>query len=84
MGRYDFDSVIERTNTCSSKWDLMTPLFGRNDLLPMWVADMDFKAPPEVNEALRERVEHGVYGYTKRMAPYYEAIVSWVGRRFGR
>ena len=82
MGRYDFDSVIERTNTCSSKWDLMTPLFGRNDLLPMWVADMDFKAPPEVNEALRERVEHGIYGYTKRMAPYYEAIVSWVGRRF--
>jgi len=64
MARYDFDTVIDRKNTDCAKWDGMEPLFGSNDLLPLWVADMDFKAAPEVIDALRERGEHGLYGYT--------------------
>ncbi|HRV97820.1 MAG TPA: aminotransferase class I/II-fold pyridoxal phosphate-dependent enzyme, partial [Aminobacteriaceae bacterium] len=83
MTRYDFDTVIDRRNTDCAKWDAMKPLFGTNDLLPMWVADMDFKAPPEVIEALRERVEHGIFGYTRRFEPYREAIAGWFLRRHG-
>lgn len=81
MTRYDFDTVIDRRNTDCAKWDGMAPLFGTNDLLPMWVADMDFTAPPEVIEALRERVEHGIFGYTRRFEPYREAIAGWFLRR---
>ena len=83
MTRYDFDTVIDRRNTDCAKWDGMKPLFGTNDLLPMWVADMDFKAPPEVIEALRERVDHGIFGYTRRFEPYREAIAGWFLRRHG-
>lgn len=81
MKKYDFDTVIERRGTISSKWDDMAPLFGTNDLLPLWVADMDFMAPPEVVEALRKRVDHGVFGYTHRFAPYRQAVVGWLLRR---
>ncbi len=83
MTRYDFDTIIDRRNTDCAKWDGMAPLFGRDDLLPMWVADMDFKAPPEVIEALRERVDHGIFGYTRRLEPYREAIAGWFLRRHG-
>ena len=81
MPCYNFDEVIERRNTSCSKWDGMKPIFGMDDLLPMWVADMDFKAPPEVLEVLRERVDHGIFGYTKRFPPYREAIADWFRRR---
>lgn len=83
MSKYDFDSVIERRGTISAKWDGMEPLFKTNDLFPMWIADMDFKAPPEVIEALRERLDHGVFGYTRRFEPYREAIAGWMERRHG-
>lgn len=83
MNKYDFDSVIERRGTISAKWDGMEPLFKTNDLFPMWIADMDFKAPPEVIEALRERLDHGVFGYTRRFEPYREAIAGWMERRHG-
>ena len=83
MTCYDFDTVIDRRNTDCAKWDGMKPLFGTNDLLPMWVADMDFKAPSEVIEALRERVDHGIFGYTRRFEPYREAIAGWFLRRHG-
>ncbi len=83
MSRYDFDSVIERRGTICAKWDGMEPLFGTNDLFPMWIADMDFKAPPEVIEALRERIDHGIFGYTRRFEPYREAVAGWMERRHG-
>lgn len=83
MSCYDFDSIIERRGTICAKWDDMEPIFGTNDLLPMWVADMDFKAPPEVIEALRERVDHGVFGYSRRFASYRKAITGWFERRHG-
>jgi cystathionine beta-lyase len=83
MRKYDFDTVIERKGTVCAKWDGMEPIFGTGDILPMWVADMDFKAPPEVVEVLRERVDHGIFGYTRRFAPYREAIAGWFERRHG-
>ena len=83
MTAYDFDTIIDRRNTDCAKWDDMTGLFGTNDLLPMWVADMDFKAPPEVIEALRDRVDHGIFGYTRRLDHYRESIAAWFLRRHG-
>lgn len=61
---YSFDNMIERRNTHSVKWDEMERFFGVKDVLPMWIADIDFQAPPPVIEALSKRVEHGIFGYT--------------------
>lgn len=80
---YDFDRVIERKGTDSVKYDILKPLFGREDVLPMWVADMDFAVPDFVQEAIIERAEHEVYGYTVRPKRFYEAISGWLGRRHG-
>jgi len=79
--RYDFDKVIDRKNTNSIKWDHVKSVFGDEDILPMWVADMDFSAPPPVIEALKRRAELGIYGYPKRPRAYYEAIINWIKKR---
>lgn len=78
--RYDFDQVWDRKNTQSVKWEV-NHIFGDPDLLPMWVADMDFKVPPAVIEALKRRVEHGIYGYTIRPDSYDAAIIDWFQKR---
>ncbi len=74
---YNFDKVIERRGTNCFKWDFIKPIFGKDDLLPFWVADMDFQAPPEVMKALNDRVEHGVFGYPFRADDYYKSIINW-------
>ena len=61
---YNFDEIINRNGTDSVKWDAVESRWGRNDLIPMWVADMDFRTAPFVIEALRKRLEHEVLGYT--------------------
>jgi len=81
--RYNFDEVPNRRNTCSEKWDGLRETFGTDDVLPMWVADMDFKSPHEVVEALVERSKHGIFGYPLRSESYYEAIMEWVRDRHG-
>ncbi|MEA4884789.1 MAG: PatB family C-S lyase [Clostridia bacterium] len=81
--RYDFDSVLDRRGTNSEKWDFNDRVFGRADILPMWVADMDFAAPLPVMEAIARRAEHGVYGYTGVGKSYYDSVVGWVERRHG-
>ena len=81
--RYDFDVVIDRHNTASEKWDGVEGYFGEKGLLPMWVADMDFRVPEPVTEALRKTVEHGVYGYTMRPDSYFESVIGWMKRRHG-
>jgi len=78
---YNFDKIIERTGTNSIKWDENEDKFGHSELLPMWVADMDFEAPPEVIEVLKKRSEHGAYGYTRRPESYYQAFICWQKRR---
>lgn len=79
---YDFDAVIDRRHTDSLKWDRNGATFGTEDLLPMWVADTDFAAPPQVLKAMRERLDHGVFGYTFGGDAYHEAILGWVQRRY--
>ncbi len=83
MHDFGFDRIIDRRGTFSYKHDGLKKVFGREDVLPMWVADMDFAVPPAVLEALRRRVDHPVYGYTFRPDEYYESIIRWIGRRHG-
>ncbi|MRN52887.1 MalY/PatB family protein [Paenibacillus monticola] len=79
--KYDFDRVIDRRNTRSYKWDQSEKLFGDKDILPLWVADMDFESPPAVKEALVRRAEEGIYGYSVPSDSYKEAITAWFSRR---
>lgn len=74
----DFQTVINRKNSLSFKWDDIQTIFQTDDILPMWVADMDFKAPKAVNDALKERAEHGIYGYTLISDDVKESIKNWV------
>ena len=75
--KYDFDEIVNRRGTNSVKWDEAK----EEGVIPMWVADMDFKAAPCILEALKKRVDHGVFGYTLVPASYYESIISWFERR---
>ncbi|MCR9011145.1 hypothetical protein [Gabonibacter chumensis] len=79
---YDFDQIIERKNTDCVKYDNLNEVFGRTDILPMWVADMDFQSPPEVIEAARKCCEKGVFGYTFRSKKAKEAFSEWVEQRY--
>jgi len=81
--RYDFDRIIDRCDTNSSKWDNCGTLFGRDDVLPMWVADMDLPCPEPVVRAIKERAAHPIYGYTFPSAELYQAIVDWNQRHYG-
>lgn len=80
---YNFDEVIERRGTDSVKWDGMSGRWGREDLLPMWVADMDFRTAPFVVEALKKRLEHEVLGYTFACEEWYSSIINWLQQRHG-
>ena len=80
---FDFDRVIAREGTGAVKLEWRKQLFGREDILPMWVADMDFAVPPFVSEAIRKRAEHPIYGYTALTDSYYEAVIGWQRRRLG-
>ncbi|MGC9367584.1 MAG: MalY/PatB family protein [bacterium] len=79
--KYSFDQIIDRYNTNSIKWDGVDKYFQGKNLFPMWVADMDFATPPEVIEALRKRIDHGVFGYTLFPDSYYQAIIDWLLKR---
>lgn len=76
MEKYSFDEINNRRGSGSVKWDEEAP-----DVLPMWVADMDFRTAPCIIDALKRRVEHGIFGYTYVMPEYYEALTSWFRRR---
>lgn len=75
--QYNFDELITRSGTGCVKWDEMPA----DDIIPMWVADMDFRCATPIIEALRRRVEHGIFGYTHVPEKYYEAVISWFKRR---
>lgn len=80
---YNFDENIDRSDSHCVKLEKMKAIFGRDDLIPLWVADMDFKSPPAIAEALRERVNHEIYGYTIASEDYYQAIRGWLADRHG-
>ena len=77
MKQFDFDEIVVRRGTNSYKWDLPKG----KDIIPMWVADMDFKTAPCIIDALKRRVEHGIFGYTFVPDSYYDAIINWFKRR---
>ena len=81
--KYDFDTPVERGGTASIKWDFSKRFTGLEDLIPLWVADMDFPACFEVIEALKRRADHGVFGYTLEPESYYRAVIDWMKRRHG-
>ena len=83
MKKYNFDEVIDRRHTDSVKWDGMQDMWGRTDLIPLWVADMDFATAPFITEAIRKRCENPVLGYTRKPDSYYEAIIRWNRMRYG-
>lgn len=74
---YDFDGVVDRHSTCSCKWDCSSDA----DMLPMWIADMDFRTAPKIVDALENRVRHGVFGYTNVPDTYYDAVIRWMSSR---
>lgn len=80
---FDFDRPIDRTGTDSQKFDGRQQYFGRPDIIPMWVADMDFAVPDCVSRALARRVEHPVYGYTLYPESLFQSVIDWFQRRHG-
>lgn len=78
---YDFDKIINRESTANIKYDLRNKIFGKSDVLPMWVADMDFETPDFIKDAIIKRSEHSIYGYSFRTKSYYQSISNWVKKR---
>ena len=74
--KYDFDTICSRENTNCAKWDSVVSVFGNKDIIPMWVADMDFPAAKPIVEALKKRAGHEFYGYTHAGSSLIEAIVE--------
>lgn len=78
MPQYDFDQVIDRHHTGALKTDVLEVRYGDANLLPLWVADMDFATPPFIVDALRRRLEHPIFGYTVDPADYWPSVVDWL------
>ena len=81
--KYNFDTIHDRRNTNSLKYDFASERGKPDDLIPLWVADMDFRAPDEVITALKEKAEHGIFGYSEPKVDYFEAIENWFSTRHG-
>ncbi len=83
MKIYDFDKHIERRGTHCVKYDGLKSYFGREDLIPLWVADMDFATPDFIIDALRQRLEHPIFGYTLQYEGYWQSVQSWLSQHHG-
>lgn len=79
----DFDKIIDRKHTDCAKYDGLKNLFGRDDLIPLWIADMDFEVCPAIYDALRRRLDHKIYGYHAAPDSYWQSITDWLRRRHG-
>ena len=77
MSKIDFDQQIDRSGTYSLKYDARQRLFGREDAIPLWVADMDFQTAQPIIDGLIERVRHGIFGYTFASEDYFKSITNW-------
>ncbi|MCL2502556.1 MAG: aminotransferase class I/II-fold pyridoxal phosphate-dependent enzyme, partial [Bacteroidales bacterium] len=80
---YNFDELIDRSSSHCVKIERMPSIWGRADLLPLWVADMDFKSPPCIIEAIQKRLQHEVLGYTSPHEGYFDSIIRWAQKRYG-
>jgi cysteine-S-conjugate beta-lyase len=81
MKKYNFDEIIPRSGTNCLKYDAREWMFKTDDVLPLWVADTDFRTPDFIVEAIKKRAEHEIYGYTFKPDSYYDAIIGWMKRR---
>jgi cystathionine beta-lyase len=81
MTRYDFDEIIDRKGSGAIKADALEEKFGRKDLIPMWVADMDFRTGDFIIDAIKERCDHGIFGYTRPSEKYFPSIINWINKR---
>jgi cystathionine beta-lyase len=79
----NFDERVRRENTDCYQYDLRKKYFGTDDIIPMWVADMDFKSPEFITAAMEKRLSHGIYGYTFRSNSFYESVIKWLKTRHG-
>lgn len=79
----NFDTIIDRTNNFAAKYDELGQKFGRKDLVPLWIADMDFKVAEPIIEAIRQHAEQGIFGYTTRPDSYFQAVSEWLDKRHG-
>ena len=82
--KYNFDEIIDRSGTHALKYDLRRPLFGSDDVIPLWVADMDFRTAQPVIDAVEKAARFGIYGYTATPERFFEAAAGWQKRRHGR
>ena len=79
--KYNFDRIIDRKNTNCFKWDYTKQMFDKEDVIPLWVADMDFAAPDAVVQKLIKRAEHGIFGYSFEPEEYYKVFIEWLEKR---
>ena len=80
---YDFNELVDRHHSSSVKYEEMDLKFGTNQLMPFWIADMEIKSPDFLIDALQKRLNHGIFGYSKRMPGYYDAVSQWLRSRHG-
>lgn len=81
--KYDFDRIIDRRGTGALKLDVLEARYGRPDLIPLWVADMDFETPDFITDALKARLEHSVFGYTVEPEDYWPSVIAWIREHHG-
>ena len=81
--KYDFDKVIDRNGTAAVKLEEAKEVWGRADLIPLWVADMDFQTAPGIQKSLSDAVAHGIYGYSEGKDDYFQAAAGWYEKHFG-
>ena len=79
--KYDFDQVIDRSKNRAAKYDERIKKFGTEDVIPLWVADMDFRTAQPIIDACHQKAEEGIWGYTSRPDSYFEAVKNWEKRR---
>ena len=78
MIKYNFDKIIDRSGTGALKLDVLNKRYGRSDLLPLWVADMDFETPEFIVDAISKRLEHHIFGYTVEPEDYWPTVIDWI------
>lgn len=81
--KYDFDKIVDRNNTDAVKYDERIKKFGTDDLIPLWIADMEFETAKPIRDAIEKRAQHGIYGYVAKPASYFEAFCEWQKKRHG-
>ena len=79
--KYNFDEIIDRKNNHSTKYNELMKKFGTDDVIPLWIADMDFKTAEPIIKAVEEKARHGIFGYVYRPDEYFQSFINWQKRQ---